>query len=58
MEPIPFGTLFQRPADRPPTEMEIIMARARRVELERKERRKEERRARRRARVARVLGRR
>ncbi len=57
MQPIPFGQLFDRPVRQPATEYEVIVGRARRAELARKEQRKAERRAQRRERMARVLGR-
>jgi hypothetical protein len=57
MQSIPFGTLFERPVRHPATEYEVIVGRARRVELARKEQRKAERRAQRRRRINRVLGR-
>jgi hypothetical protein len=57
MQPIPFGSLFDRPVRQPDTEYDIIVGRARRAELARKEQRKAQRRAQRRQRLARVLGR-
>ena len=57
MQPIPFGTLFERPVRQPATEYEVIVGRARRAELARKEQRKAHRRAQRRERLARAFGR-
>jgi hypothetical protein len=56
MQPMPFLNPFET-RRRPETEIEVIVGRARRAELARKEQRKAERSAQRRARVARVFGR-